>query len=65
MFRKLFNSEYVIKKVVNGYKICKKFTFFGISFHDTLDMCYDKKSLDESLRLFGIVPNECKNYPEN
>lgn len=65
MIKKLFNSEYVINEIVNGYKLCKKYTFFGISFLDTLDVCYDIKSLDETLRLFDIAPSECKNYPES
>lgn len=63
MIKKLFNSEYVINEIVNGYRLCRKITLFGLSFNETLDLCQDKKSLDESLNLFGIAPSECKNYP--
>ena len=68
--KKLFNSEYVIEEVIIndelniGYKLCKKFTFFGVSFCETLDLCYSNASLDESLELFGINSKECKNYPK-
>lgn len=69
MFKKLFNTKFFIDNVkikdAIAYKFCIKSTFLGISFRDTLDTCHDKKSLDETMKLFNVRPNECKNYPEN
>jgi len=63
--RNLFNCKYVINNVVNGYKLRRKITFFGLTFHETLDICSNKKILDESLKILGIDSCKCKNYPEN
>lgn len=65
MIKKLFNSEFFIGRSDSGYRLCRKITFFGLHINETLDLCRDKKSLDESLKILGITPSECTNYPEN
>ena len=48
-----------------GYELCKGYVILGIPSYQRIDLCHNKKSLDETLDIFGIDPYDCKNYPEN